>query len=187
VADPDGNHSPGHNDGLQVRKQRSKSRPFSTQRLSTAKSVSVLSPTVEENVKESEAGTHFELPRTRKKSNASSSSNKENRPAPDNALIGKNSHTKDNSNRSSSSNKENRPPPDDAFMGEASPPHSTPGSACSAPKVKLTTIHAQPIDSLKFMGPNLSLMTGIPMQTPRSLRIPIKENMGDFEKGKAAE
>src|SRR5882757_8383279 len=37
------------------------------------------------------------------------------------------------------------------------------------------------------MGPNLSLMTGIPMQTPKSLRIPIKETMSDFEKGKAAE
>jgi hypothetical protein len=187
VADPDGNHPLGQNDGLQVRKQRSKSRPFSTQRLSTTKSVSVLSPTVEENVKESEAGTHFELSRMREKSNVSSSSNKEIRPPSDDALIGKNSHTKDKLNGSSSSNKENRPTPDDALMGKESPPHSTPGSACSAPKVKSTTIHAQPIDSIKFMGPNLSLMTGIPMQTPKSLRIHIKETMGDFEKGKAAE
>lgn len=155
---PDNDIPLGENDGLQVRKQRSKSRPLSTQRLSAAKSLSLLSPTVEENFKESEIETRSETPPVRKKSNASGSSNKEN-----------------------------RPPPDDVLKGQYSPPHSAPESACSASKEKLTTIHSQPIDHLKFMEPNLSLMTGIPMETPKRLRGPIKETTSQFEKGKAGE
>ena len=143
---------------MKVRKRRSTSRPLSTPRLSTAKSLSVLSPTAEETSRETESSAQ-----------------------------GEQFHTKEKSNASSSSNKENRPLPADAFKEKASPRHSKSQSPCSASKGKSTTIHAQPIDHLKYMEPSLSLMTGIPMEVPKRVQTPFHEPAVQLDKTKAAD
>jgi hypothetical protein len=158
MADHNGSRGPGQGDGLQVRKQRTRSRPLPIRRLSTTKSMSVLAPTVEENSKESESEKQLDAPRTVGKSNASGSSDKEN-----------------------------KAPPDDVSGRKPSSPHSRPESACSVSKEKSTTIHSQPIDQLKYMESNLSLMTGIPMKSPKSFRTPIKEDAVHSHREKAAE
>jgi hypothetical protein len=158
MANPAGDLSLAQNDSLKVRKRRSNPRPLSSQRLSVAKSLSVLSPTAEEHAKENESAMHSEPP-----------------------------HMKEKSNASSSSNKENRPLPDDVLKGKTSPQHSSPESLCSASKEKSMTIHAQPIDHRKHMEPSLSLVTGVPMETPKTFRSTNKEFVVHFEKGNATE
>jgi hypothetical protein len=97
------------------------------------------------------------------------------------------SPTREKSNAASSSKKKNRPPTDDIFQGSISRPHSVTESTCSVSKEKSTTIHSQPIDQLRYLERNLSLMTGTPMRTPKSFLTPGKETTLNFGQGTAAE
>jgi len=70
-------------DTLTVRKQRSKLRPMSSQRLSLARSLSILSPTVEERTTEDDQfEANVKAPWRKEKSEASSFSEKENMASP---------------------------------------------------------------------------------------------------------
>ncbi len=91
-------------------------------------------------------------------------------------------HAKENSNASISSKKENKPP--HVISKENISASET---LCSASKDKPTAVHSQPIDHLKYMEPSLSLVKGIPMEAPKSLRSPNKDIVVHFKKENAAE
>jgi hypothetical protein len=79
-------------EALTVRKQRSNLGPMSSQRLSLAKSLSILSPTVEERTtEEDQFEVNVKAPWRKEKSDASSFSEKENR-APPHPPVQKSSH-----------------------------------------------------------------------------------------------